>query len=189
MPRFNLEESMSEEDTDSLTNYFIGKCSFKFRDKNKLSEEAINLLEKYDWPNNVKELKEAIDQAILISDTKELIPTDFYGISEKITLNSGHCPAKLFETNLSTLPPDKFVLEIARSRKRGQKLIQESGLDNFTFHEKFKNGLDILLKGAGGNVSKLEQGLGNSNRYFYQFIRRFGFRHKIKEGFYSSTGK
>lgn len=188
-PHSNPEESIPEEDIVSLTNYFIKKCSFKFRGKKKLSEEAINLLEKYDWPNNVKELKEAIDQAILISDTEELIPTDFYGIFEKITINSEHCPTKLLEINLSTLPPDKFVLEIARSRKRVSTLIKESGLDKFTFNEKFKNGLDILLKGAGGNVSMLERTLGKSNRYFYEFIKRFGLKHTTKGGFYSSTEK
>lgn len=183
-----LVESMSTEDSDSLTNYFIEKCASKFHDKKKLSEEAINLLKKYDWPNNVKELKEAIDQVILNSDTEELTPNDFYGIFEKRMINLEHCATKLPETNLSTLPPDKFVLKI--KGKSLSVLMQETGLSESTIIKKIADGFTIHLNNVGRNVSKLKGLLGSrSSQAFYGYIGTYKLKYSKERGFYSSMEK
>ena len=177
-----------KEDIIPLANYFINMYSKEFTvDKKKLSEEAINLLEKYDWPGNVRELDGVVKEAMSNPVEGDLIPGDFGRILGKVMKDSRNCATELPGTNLSILPPDKFVKEI--KGKQLTTLINETGLNESTIVEKIKDGLMIHLNNVGGNVSRVAGALGWSNRYFYQFIKRFGLKYSKKKGFYSSMEK
>lgn len=175
-------KELPHEDIIALTHYFQKKCSLKLRDKIRLSEEVINLLQKYDWPNNIEELKMSVDRAILISDTEELIPADFYEILKKVTKNCATVPPDI---NLSTLPPDKFVLAIKGMSL--PNLISKTGLSKREICEKVKLGYEINLNRIPKkNITILARMVGHTkSQAFYESIEnRFGLKHKQDRGFY-----
>ena len=61
-----------------LANYFIDQFNREFRKRVRgLSAAAAALLEQYKWPGNVREMKNAIERAMLLSDREYLEPQDF----------------------------------------------------------------------------------------------------------------
>ncbi len=57
------------EDINILTNYFIQKYSKELaKNVDKIDEEALDILQSYHWPGNIRELQNIIERAILISD-------------------------------------------------------------------------------------------------------------------------
>ncbi|MGM0410573.1 MAG: sigma-54 interaction domain-containing protein [Bacillota bacterium] len=63
-----------EDDIKLLANYFINKFNKKFSYKVKgLSEDALKLFKKYEWPGNVRQLEHVIEGAINVIGRDEYI--------------------------------------------------------------------------------------------------------------------
>ncbi|HEY7186434.1 MAG TPA: sigma-54 dependent transcriptional regulator [Vicinamibacterales bacterium] len=61
-----------------LARYFIDQFNREFRKRVRgLSPSATTMLEQYKWPGNVREMKNAIERAMLLSDREYLEPNDF----------------------------------------------------------------------------------------------------------------
>jgi DNA-binding NtrC family response regulator len=66
-----------KEDIPLLANYFLKKYTNQFNKKIEgISQEAVEKLISYEWPGNVRELENKIQQAILMSKTKQISPDD-----------------------------------------------------------------------------------------------------------------
>ncbi|SMO60932.1 DNA-binding transcriptional response regulator, NtrC family, contains REC, AAA-type ATPase, and a Fis-type DNA-binding domains [Saccharicrinis carchari] len=62
-----------------LAEFFLKKYAHKYdKPVPKLNQQAQEMLLKYQWPGNIRELEHAIEKAIILSDTKVLKPDDFY---------------------------------------------------------------------------------------------------------------
>lgn len=66
------------EDIIPTANYFIGEVSKKY-DKGEinLDDKAAQLLNEYDWPGNIRELKNAVERAVILSRGDILFPGNF----------------------------------------------------------------------------------------------------------------
>jgi Nif-specific regulatory protein len=65
------------EDIPMLANYFAAKYADKCnRRVVGISAEAQKLLVNYEWPGNVRELENAIERAIVLGTTEDLLPED-----------------------------------------------------------------------------------------------------------------
>jgi Nif-specific regulatory protein len=65
------------DDIPMLAEYFVAKSSKDAGVKPKrLSPEAMTCLLRYDWPGNVRELENAIERALVLSDSETLRPED-----------------------------------------------------------------------------------------------------------------
>lgn len=62
-----------------LAEFFLKKYAHKY-DKSvpKFTQQTQDILLKYQWPGNIRELENAIEKAIILSDAKVLKPDDFY---------------------------------------------------------------------------------------------------------------
>ena len=61
-----------------LAAYFIDRFNREFRKRVRgLSPAALALLEQYQWPGNIRELRNAIERAMLLVDRDWLEPADF----------------------------------------------------------------------------------------------------------------
>lgn len=71
-----LRERM--EDLPHLVDHFLAR----YAEKNKksvshISKEAMQLLQEYPWPGNIRELEHALERAVALTNTSVLFPEDF----------------------------------------------------------------------------------------------------------------
>ncbi|MDZ7823143.1 MAG: sigma-54 dependent transcriptional regulator [Ahrensia sp.] len=72
---------------------------------NRLSDEAIKLLESYDWPGNIRQLENAIFRAMVLSDRAELGVDDFQQIAAQIAGPKRNAP-DMIDFSEVTLSPE-----------------------------------------------------------------------------------
>ncbi len=72
-----------------LAQYYIDRFNREFRKKVRgLSEEAAALVEHFRWPGNIRELRNAIERAMLLVDHEWLTPQDFPTLTRSSSSNS-----------------------------------------------------------------------------------------------------
>lgn len=87
-------------DVPVLAQYFVERFNREFRKRVKgLTPAAADVLERYSWPGNVREMRNAIERAMLLADHEWLEPGDF-------TTLVHHVAAAQFR-----LPPEGVNLE------------------------------------------------------------------------------
>jgi len=64
------------EDIQPLVDYFIKNHNFSRRINKKVAKSAIKLLTAYDWPGNIRELKNIVERAIILSGSNPVIRRD-----------------------------------------------------------------------------------------------------------------
>ena len=66
------------EDIPLLLDHFLEVFSKKYKKKiARISKTAIAKLKSYPWPGNIRELRHAIERAVILSDSQVLQPSDF----------------------------------------------------------------------------------------------------------------
>jgi DNA-binding NtrC family response regulator len=73
-----------QDDIPTLANHFLKSYSQKYR-KNftGFRPAAMELLQRYQWPGNIRELQHAIERAIIMAEGDELDSRDFFFLSAK----------------------------------------------------------------------------------------------------------
>ncbi len=67
-----------KEDIPLLVNHFFGKCFFKNKKRlGGITSEALDLLLRYPWPGNIRELENAVERATLMASRDQLTAEDF----------------------------------------------------------------------------------------------------------------
>ena len=67
-----------KEDIPLLTTFFTDRYASKYNKSGlKVSVSAMNQLESYHWPGNIRELQHAIEKAVILCDDDELQAADF----------------------------------------------------------------------------------------------------------------
>jgi two-component system, NtrC family, response regulator AtoC len=70
-------------DVPSLLNYYLDVFNTEFRKRVQgIAPEAVTRLQAYGWPGNIRELRNAVERAMLLSDEKVLTAADFPMIGE-----------------------------------------------------------------------------------------------------------
>src|SRR5678809_579931 len=126
------------EDIPLLCNHFLAKFNHRYQKNVKaISPAAFHLLIRNRWPGNVRELENAIERAVLVSKTGEILPNDLpEPIREEGT------PSQDF-----TIPPHRTLAEIEktatvqtlqRTNWNKQEAAQILGLYRPTLYSKMK---------------------------------------------------
>jgi DNA-binding NtrC family response regulator len=103
-------------DVPLLANYFVDTYNREFKKRVRgITAEAMQLLENYGWPGNIRELRNAIERAMLLIDREWIRPEDF------TTLTRG-VQASQFQ-----LPPDGVNLEDVERQLLVQALERAGG--------------------------------------------------------------
>ena len=103
-------------DIPLLVEYFIERYNVEFRKHVKgVTQEAQALLEQYAWPGNIRELRNAIERAMLLADRRWLLPEDFATLTRS-------APAAMFR-----LPPEGINLEDVERQLLVQALERSGG--------------------------------------------------------------
>lgn len=96
-----------KEDIPILANYFLERVKKKYRKvRLQFSTEALNELQKYDWPGNIRELEHMVERAVILCDENEISISDLrFGSKKKEepvfdTLNLEETERKLIQMAL-----------------------------------------------------------------------------------------
>ena len=125
-----------QDDVLLLANYFLKKQAHKYRKAIKnISISAVDALQNYHWPGNIRELEHIIERAVIISDNEEVQTEDL------------HFSTKKFESDipktLNLEDTEKALIKNALSKHQGNisKAAKELGLTRAALYrrlEKYK---------------------------------------------------
>lgn len=69
---------LRKKDITPLALSFLTKLNQKYSFKKYFSDISIQLLNEYNWPGNIRELKNIVERAIIISSSDEICPEDLH---------------------------------------------------------------------------------------------------------------
>lgn len=141
------------EDIILLANHFIDQFNREFgKNIRKLNKELKHFFKAYTWPGNIRELKNAIERAVLLSENNSLSLTDFSNLINTVQINS-------LDKSLPPLSPQIIRFDLNYATTDLKKLnryyvrkVLEKVNGNKTQAAKFlgisRPKLDTLLRGA-----------------------------------------
>jgi two-component system, NtrC family, response regulator AtoC len=144
------------EDIPLLARYFLQRYILESgKVITAISDKAMELLCAYSWPGNIRELENAIEQAVALSYQSVLTPDDLPGAVRN------HALAKSFQSDSQSeqfLFPDTPTLEEVKKR--------------YVLH---------VLKQNQGNVSRSARVLSIDRRSLYRMLARFKIEPFLKQ--------
>lgn len=145
------------DDIPVLVKNIIRKCNQEFgRNIKDVSPEAIDILLKYSWPGNIRELENVIERAVINMKVQEGILKQIH-LPELISLNK----ITKYDKNNSLIDKDVGATDI---KPKGLKKIKR---------ETEKNTIIDTLNTFGGDYGKVAQHLGISIRTLYYKIKKY----------------
>jgi transcriptional regulator of acetoin/glycerol metabolism len=132
-----------KEDIQQLCEHFINKYSVK-RGKGPfvLTDSALQMLQKYNWPGNIRELENAMEYAVNVSEYGKILPMD---LPKEIASNEFSQESDLTPVEKSEL---NWILEVLQKTNMNFSLAsKELNMNRSTIYRKLKKyGFDIKQK-------------------------------------------
>lgn len=134
------------DDIRKLTDYFISSLCRPKNITKTADDEVYSILNRYSWPGNIRELENAIERAINISDGEIILPE--------------HLP--------------EYILKATEDFKKISSSPQlESSLDEYNLESSEYNLIMSSLEKSDGNIKKAAELLGVSRRTLYRKLERY----------------
>jgi len=123
------------EDIPTLAQYLLDKVSADLgRGELRLDQGCLQALQAYSWPGNIRELRNVIERAVLLSDQKHITLNDLHF--------DGHTQlsAPFLDTNLTLLEIEKQHIERVLQEERGrvEKAAKRLGIPRSSLYQKIK---------------------------------------------------
>ena len=123
------------EDIPTLAHYLLNKISADLgRIELTLDQSCIQALQAYSWPGNIRELRNVIERAVLLSEQKHITLNDLHF--------DGHAQisAPFLDTNLTLLELEKQHIERVLQEERGrvEKAAKRLGIPRSSLYQKLK---------------------------------------------------
>jgi DNA-binding NtrC family response regulator len=81
-------------DASLLASYFVDLYNREFKKRIRgLTSAAKKLIDRHNWPGNIRELRNVIERAMLLTPREWLEPTDFTGVEQSISPSPFRLPA------------------------------------------------------------------------------------------------
>lgn len=139
------------EDIPPLVNVFLERFNQRFkRSVAPISQELITRLKNYDWPGNIRELQNALERAVVLSNDGVLHYTDLFPQEEPGSEQNG-------EVRMHAGSP------IPLSHERAKKNFEKSYIEN-------------LLTEAHGNISEAARLSGKHRVEIYRLMDKYNLR-------------
>ena len=154
------------EDIGLLASYFLDRTATRWkRPRLTFSPEAMALLERYDYPGNVRELENAIEHAVTVAGGNRIEPEDLPAVFRATRLLVPHdaAPARMPSR-------DGFRDE---SRARGH-VEAHADRDSWSLADVEKEHIRHVLKIHRGNATTAARQLGISRTTLWRKLRGYG---------------
>jgi transcriptional regulator with PAS, ATPase and Fis domain len=101
----------------------------------ELSEECMQLLEKYQWPGNIRELRNVLERALLLSQGKQLSPAHLIGLDSS-PISVDHTDKDT--SDLTQLEESHIETTLQRFNNDTKKAAEALGISRATLYRKLK---------------------------------------------------
>ena len=123
------------EDIPTLAQYLLDKISADLgRGELRLDQSCIQALQSYSWPGNIRELRNVIERAVLLSDQKHITLNDLHF--------DGHTQvgAPFLDSRLTLLELEKQHIERVLQEEKGrvEKAAKRLGIPRSSLYQKIK---------------------------------------------------
>jgi len=129
-----------KEDISPLTDYFLALYGEKNRKSLKgISGKALDLLVRYDWPGNIRELENCIERAVIMAREEVIVPADFppqiQVLSREEGTNGFNFPSGISLEEMERALIVKTLAETDGNRTRASEIL---GINRRTLQNKLK---------------------------------------------------
>jgi len=103
-----------------------------------LSADVIIVLQKYDWPGNIRELQNVLEHANIIRTSNQIGINDLpkYVIPDEYNLEVKHFETLNFKANIKMMEKELIKESLIRNNNNKSKSINELGISRRSFYEK-----------------------------------------------------
>jgi two-component system, NtrC family, response regulator PilR len=145
------------EDIPLVAEHFLAKYSEQMgKSINAISRDALELMQKYDWPGNIRELENTIERAVALESTPTVLPDS---LPPQVRADSGRTSIRV------------------ASQQPMESSLPSSGFDLEAHVQEIERGyLAEALKRAGGVQVKAAELLGMSFRSFRYYVKKYNLR-------------
>lgn len=139
------------EDILPLVRFFLQNMNLKYNTNSRISLNLLVKFHNYDWPGNIRELKNIIERLVVTADKDEVTVEDYRAISQFEERNAVAGDEDIAVSRLMTLETafqrvEEILLKKAfKEAGNITKTAEILGIDPSTIHRKIKKGL-IRLK-------------------------------------------
>ncbi|MFN2530045.1 MAG: sigma-54-dependent transcriptional regulator [Pyrinomonadaceae bacterium] len=123
------------EDIPILAQYLLDKVAADLgRGEVHLDQECIRALQNYSWPGNIRELRNVIERAVLLSDRKTIGLTDLHFDGH------AHTNSAVIDSNLTLLELEKYHIQRVLREEHGrvEKAAKRLGIPRSSLYQKLK---------------------------------------------------
>jgi DNA-binding NtrC family response regulator len=123
------------EDIPTVAQYLLNKVSLDLgRGELILDEDCIRALQAYSWPGNIRELRNVIERAVLLSDQRSITIKDLHFDGH------GSIGAPFLDTRLTLLELEKQHIERVLQEEHGkvEKAAKRLGIPRSSLYQKIK---------------------------------------------------
>lgn len=125
-----------QDDIPLLANHFLKIYSQKYRkDFKGFTPNAMQLLQKYNWPGNIRELQHAIERAIIMAEGESLDSRDFFFLSAKPSNEKAAVPNTF---NLDEVEKNYIQKAIDKNGGNISKAAKELGLTRASLYRRLE---------------------------------------------------
>jgi len=122
------------QDLDALSKHFLTICNNKYGTKKAFSESAIDMMHKYNWPGNIRELEHTIEHACVMSE-EHMISKDDLGLTmnDYVNTDSDIIFKRIVPLKEAKLYAEKYLVNIAYQKyDNTYKVAEVLGIDQST---------------------------------------------------------
>jgi DNA-binding NtrC family response regulator len=126
------------EDIPMLAKHFLKKYNSSLKKEVRtISKETLSLLLDYDWPGNVRELEHAIERAVWVCDSEDILPEH---LPPEIQFPEERRIRRAGEEGISLEAVEKEYIKMVLKKTGGHKSKAASilGMDRRTLYRKLK---------------------------------------------------
>ncbi|MBT2991241.1 MAG: Fis family transcriptional regulator [gamma proteobacterium symbiont of Ctena orbiculata] len=127
------------DDIPELAKHFLTNHNFSTRVNKNLSSSAIRSLISYDWPGNIRELKNVIERAIILSGERQSIKPEHFAFTRALGKSDGVVSLSFdHDPSLEELEASYLSYQLKKYSGRRAKVAQVMGISERSIYRMIK---------------------------------------------------
>jgi two-component system response regulator HydG len=122
-----------KEDIPSLVQYYLHEYCTRYRKQLTVNDAVMQGLVRYPWPGNIRELKHAVERAVILSRQSELTSQDFQTMAANYPMVE-----EISSLNLSDVEKSAIRLALTKCQGNLTRTAEELGIGRTTLYRKME---------------------------------------------------